>query len=97
MLSSRKLLDSSKLEPKLESEHEIQRDLLLPTFDPKFPKLLGGLLKGSVELVMDTLGRNMFVKLDVAVILRSNVGVNLGSVNKLVDCEKFKLVAIRAG
>ena len=85
MLSRRKLLDSSKLEPKLESEHEMQRDLLLPTFRPKFSKLLGGLLKGSVELVMETLGRNMFGRVDAAVILRSIVGVNLGSVNKLID------------
>ena len=53
VLSSRKLLDSSKLE----SENKIQRDLLLP---PKFAELLGGLLKGSVELVMETLGRHMF-------------------------------------
>ena len=84
MLSSRKLLDSSKLEPKLESEHEIQRDLLLPPFGPKLSKLLGGLLKGSVELVIKTLGGNMFGKVDVAVILCSDVDVNLGSVNKLI-------------
>ena len=67
VLSSGKLLESSKLEPKLESEHEIKCDLLLP---PTFSKLLGGLLKGSVELVMETLGRHMFGSVDAAVILK---------------------------
>jgi len=46
---------------------------------------------------METLGRNMFGKVDAAVILRSIVGVHLGSVNKLIDWEKFKPVPIRAG
>ena len=71
VLSSRKLLDSSKLEPKLESEQEIQRDLLLLPLDTKLSRLLGGLLKGPGEPVMDTWGRNVFWKVEVAVILRT--------------------------
>ena len=68
MLSRRKLLDSSKLEPKLESEHEIHRDLLLKPLSVKLSKLVGGLLKDPIEFVTDTFGMNMFGRVEVAVI-----------------------------
>ena len=69
LLSSRKLLDSSKLEPKLESEQEIQRDLRLGR---KLSKLLGDwFVKLSGDLVMDTWGMNAWGRVEVAIILRS--------------------------
>lgn len=92
VLSSRKLLDSSKLDPKLESEHEMQRERLLPPFMMKVSKLLGGLfmfmLMQCGELVIDTWGRTLLEK--VAVILRNADDVSLGPVNKLIRCGKVE-------